>query len=158
MAEKKNAPVPSAGTQPSAGMTKMDGVRRALAQLGSDAKPLAIRNFVKQRFNIDISLDVVSSYKKDLARRALKAKAQAQPQAKAPAPAKAPPQAQPQAKPKPAPKKPAPQKAPVSAAKPAATGNGKPSAIPLADILKIKELVVRLGAKQVRTLIDAFDK
>src|SRR5262245_39601606 len=53
-----------------AGLTKMDGVKRALAELGPDAKPLAIQDYVKKQFGIDVSTGVVSAYKKELKARA----------------------------------------------------------------------------------------
>src|SRR4051794_3011753 len=73
-------------------MTKFDGVKRALADLGPDAMPLAIQGHVKKHFGIDISTAVVSAYKKEL-----KAKAKSKPAAqKKPAPKpEAPPAQQP---------------------------------------------------------------
>ena len=50
----------------STGITKMEGVRRARAELGPDAKPVAIRDYLQNQFGIEISRDVVSVYKRDL--------------------------------------------------------------------------------------------
>jgi hypothetical protein len=47
---------------------------------------------------------------------------------------------------------------PVAASTSPARGSGKAGGIPLEDILAVKELVGRLGAKPLHTLIDAFAK
>jgi hypothetical protein len=52
------------------GITKLEGVKRALAELGPDAMPLAIKDYLKTKLGIDISGDVASTYKKTLARQA----------------------------------------------------------------------------------------
>jgi hypothetical protein len=151
MAEKKNTPAGPPATasnggaaRPQAGLTKMEGVKRAQAALGRDAKPLAIQKYVKDRLGIDISTSVISTYKKDIARKAAKGKAKPRVTAKGkPGPAAAA-----------APRETAPQ--PPAAAKPAA--GGKSGGIPLGDILTVKELVERLGAAPLHTLIDAFAK
>jgi hypothetical protein len=48
---------------------KTEAVRRALKELGPDAKPLEIQRFVKDRFGVDISTKVVSIYKAKLGKR-----------------------------------------------------------------------------------------
>jgi hypothetical protein len=48
---------------------KTEAVRRALDELGPDAKPLEIQVFVKDRFGVEISTKVVSIYKAKLGRR-----------------------------------------------------------------------------------------
>jgi hypothetical protein len=48
---------------------KTEAVRRALKELGPDAKPLEIQAFVKDRFGVEISTKVVSIYKAKLGRR-----------------------------------------------------------------------------------------
>jgi hypothetical protein len=121
-----------------AGPTKMDGVKQAMASLGGDAKPLAIQKFMKDKLGVDISTGVISSYKKEFARRAAKARGK---------PAGAVVKGAAQVKPASAP-------APAAAA-PASKAGGKP-AIPLDDILTVKALVGRLGAGPLKTLIDAF--
>jgi hypothetical protein len=40
----------------------LDAVRQALARLGNDAKPLAIRQFIKKTFRLDVSTDMISRY------------------------------------------------------------------------------------------------
>jgi hypothetical protein len=108
------------------GMTKQEAVRRALSELGNDAKPTEIKGFVKERFGIEMTTDHISTAKSDIRRKAGR---------KGKSVAKKPPQVQ-------------------SAA---AKGSGKTD-IPLEDILSIKDLVGRLGAEPLRTLIDAFAK
>jgi hypothetical protein len=49
---------------------KIQAVRLALDQLGPDAKPLAVRRFVKEHYGVEISTEVVSVYKGKLARQA----------------------------------------------------------------------------------------
>jgi hypothetical protein len=113
------------------GMSKLEAVAQALATLGRDAKPLAIQAFVKQRLGIDISTDVVSVYKKELARRAARAKAVGKAEV-VPTP-------------------------PVSSI-PAMAGTSTSGGIPLDDILTVKALVARHGADSLCTLVNAFTR
>jgi hypothetical protein len=126
--------------KPEKKMTKMEAVRRAQAALGKKAKPLAIQEYVKDEFNIDITTAVISTYKKDIARKAKKGKGQALRAVAA------------QVKPAPVAASAARETAPA-VPKPAASGG-----IPLKDVLAVKELVGRLGAGPLHTLIDAFTK
>jgi len=57
-------------------VNKMEGVRRALAELGSDAKPKDIQEYVKKNFKIDMSTDHISTYKGDIQRKAREAAGQ----------------------------------------------------------------------------------
>src|SRR5437762_3036219 len=93
-------------------VNKMEGVRKALSQLGNDAKPLEIQKFVKDSFGITMTAEHISNYKGKIVRSKGKKKRQAKPAATALAAAHA--------------------KAPAS--------NGKPASVPLEDVLKIKEL------------------
>src|SRR5258708_39507410 len=45
------------------GISKMEGVRRALAELGSEAKPLEIKAFLKREFGITMEPNMISNYK-----------------------------------------------------------------------------------------------
>jgi hypothetical protein len=66
---------------------KTEAVRRALKELGPDAKPLEIQGFVKDRFGVEISTKVVSIYKAKLGkrgRRRVKPKGEVAPAAPAP--------------------------------------------------------------------------
>src|SRR5436305_6391447 len=71
MAKKQNG-----GQQGQGGMTKMDAVRQALEAMGGDAKPLAIQAYLKDRLGMEVKTNLISVYKKDLARRAKKTAAQ----------------------------------------------------------------------------------
>lgn len=48
------------------GISKMEGVRRALAELGGDADNRDIEKFLKSEFGIDMDLKMLSSYKTKL--------------------------------------------------------------------------------------------
>jgi hypothetical protein len=123
------------------GITKKEGVQQALAELGKDAKPADIQKYVKEKLGLDISTSLAKEYKGDLTK--------AKPAAKKPSAPKP-------ATTKPGAKKPATSKPP--APKPPVRPGPAASGIPLQDILTIKELVGRLGAKPLHTLIDAFAK
>jgi hypothetical protein len=129
--KKAGALKPAAGNgQTRPGMSKLEAVSQALATLGRDAKPLAIQAFVKQQLGIDVSTDVVSVYKKELARRAARGKAVGK-AAVVPTP---PPAIQ------------------------ATAGTSKSGGIPLDDILTVKALVARHGADSLCTLVNAFTR
>src|SRR4051794_6063080 len=81
----------------SAGMTKVEAVRRAMAKLGNDAKPLVLRDYIKKEFNINMTADHVSTTKGELLKRQ---GGQAQAGKPAAAPAAAEPKAAPAAAPK----------------------------------------------------------
>src|SRR6267142_438017 len=142
MAQKTNAK--TAAHKP---LTKLDAVRRALAELGRDAKPTQIQGFVKERFGVEMTTDHISTSKGDILRKARK-------QTKSSAPR---PVVQPSAARKPA----GGNKnatGPKSTVAPVAVSNRMSGGIPLDDILKVKDLVVRLGEEQLRVLINAFAK
>jgi hypothetical protein len=130
MADKTNENV-APPKAPAGGITKLAAVRQALAKLGRKAMPLQIQGFVKQQYGIEMTNDHISNCKSEILRKRRKGKSPAR---------------------KPAAKQ-------DEARKPtavAAGGNGKSNDIPLKDILTIKDLVVRLGAEPLRTLIAAF--
>lgn len=117
-----------------ASLTKKDAVRKALAELGSDAKPVQIQGFVKERFGITMTTDHISTTKGEIHRKeAGKGKAAA---AK-PAQAK-PLEAVAAKETKPAPR----------AETPRANG------ISLTDIEAVKGLVGRVGPEGLKKLID----
>jgi len=121
-----------------AGLTKFDGVKRALADLGPDAKPLAIQDYVKKQFGINVSTALISFYKKELKARAKRTAA----------------------KKKPGPKpKPQPAREPVVV--PSAPTSAQPAAkngIALEDIQSVKVLIERVGPDQLKGLIDLLSK
>jgi hypothetical protein len=103
---------------------KLEGVRRAVAYLGKNATPADILVFIKDRFSIDMTSKMVSSYKSLVLKQA-KAKrlAARKPREEAPPPPPPPP--------------------------PLAKGD-----VSLRDIRVLKEVGDRLGPKQFRELID----
>jgi hypothetical protein len=111
-------------------ISKQEAVRRALAHFGRDAKPAQMQGWIKQRFNIDMTTGHISRAKGEILRKAAAQKAAAK---KAAAP------------------KPQVQRA-------AASATPAKAAVPLADVLAVKDLVGRLGAGPLHTLIDAFAK
>ena len=138
MAEKTNgvkAPAPK-----KAGMTKMEAVKRAMDSLGRDAKPLAIQSYVSDHFNIEMTTAHVSDCKKKLLKRApgsntlTPRKKRAAPRPHAPSAHPAPP--------------------------PQADGGPRrhAGAVLLEDVLTTKELLDRVGAERLRTLIDGLAK
>ena len=48
------------------GISNMEAVRRALAELGQDDQPSEIQSFVKSKFGIDMEKTMISSYKTSL--------------------------------------------------------------------------------------------
>jgi hypothetical protein len=108
-------------------ISKMEAVRRAMAELGIDATRTAIQKFVKDRFSTDMSVDVISTYKADITRRTTKAKRAA--------PAD-------------------PSRALKTTSAPKTDPN--PGGIGLADIEAVKALVRRLGASNLKKLIDVL--
>ncbi len=112
-------------------ITKMEAMRRTLAEMGQDAKPLDIQSHVKSEFGIDMNTNVISAYKSTL-------KAGKQPAAK---PAKA---------------ATAPAANGAKAAK--APAHKTESGISVDDIRSIKEVADRIGADRVKELVDVFGK
>jgi hypothetical protein len=130
MAQKTNGTAVPTTTQAD-GITKIEGVRRALAELGREAKPLQIQRFVKERFGIEMNTDHISTSKADILRKMA-------------------------SKGKPAVKQPEASKAATPPGRPTRQGNGQASKIRLQDIQAVKELVGRVGADQLRALIDVL--
>jgi hypothetical protein len=117
--------------KPEKKLTKMEAVRQAIAWLGWEAKPKQLQKHIRRRFGIEMTADHISTYKGSLAKKAGRTKARPIPVAASAARETAP--------------------------QPAVTKPGAESrAIPLKDILTIKELVGRLGAGPLHALIDAF--
>lgn len=115
------------------GITRIEGIKQALKELGQDAKNPAIQTFLKDRYSMDIPGKLLTKYKGDIARRlAEKKAAQVKPVVK-----KALPRPQVQS-----------SMASAAAAKPV---NGKK--IGLDDIQAVKVLMARVGPDQLRELI-----
>jgi hypothetical protein len=108
------------------GISKIDAVRSALKELGNDAMPGKIQDFVKEKFGLEMSTGHVSNYKSHLlkkkGKRGRKKKVvDAAPTAMAAAPVKA--------------------AAPVRVS------------VSLTDIAAVKELVGRVGEDNLKNLI-----
>jgi hypothetical protein len=117
----------------------MEAVRRALATLGSDAKPTQMQGFIKNEFGIDMTTDHISTSKGELRRRA-KARGKKAAATRAASKARAPQAA----------------KASPGGAK---VSNGRAGGgISLKDIEAVRDLVQRVGADQLRALIEVFGK
>ncbi|HYT88644.1 MAG TPA: hypothetical protein VEL76_08035 [Gemmataceae bacterium] len=149
MAEKTNGHDGAAAPQKAQAqpMNKMQAVRRALNEMGPDATPSQMQPYIKQKFGIDMSTDHISTYKGDIRRKAKEAKKAAPKAAAAAKPAAAKPAAKGKAKAKAAP-------AAAAKAPPKAAGGS----VSLHDIQTLKGLVGRVGAQQLRTLIDLFSR
>jgi pyruvate/2-oxoglutarate dehydrogenase complex dihydrolipoamide acyltransferase (E2) component len=139
-------------------LTKVEAVRRVLADLGHDTRPITIRDEVKKRFNIVMTAEHASNAKGEVLRQLGKQAAQpavARPAAAKPEPAPMPAVAKPEptaktaARKTTAPKTTAPKAATPVLAKATAGEQG----ISLADIAAVKGLVGRVGADQLRGLI-----
>ncbi|HVS39379.1 MAG TPA: hypothetical protein VMS17_27730 [Gemmataceae bacterium] len=135
MAETKStsaaAPQGNSAT-PGKKMSKMEAVRRALRKLGRDAKPLPLQAHIKKEFGIDMSTDHISTYKGDIARKKAKRFA-------------------------------AKRAAKAAGAAPTMTEHAKPAgkgavSYHLEDVLTAKELLERVGAERLRTLINGLAK
>jgi hypothetical protein len=120
--------------------TKIEAVRRAIADKGRTIKPLQICEYLKQKWDIDISPDVASNYKKaELRGKKKKKKGRGKAAAKEPAAAAhetVAPQHRPQAK-------------AVTASLAGCT---------VEDIRIVRELVDRFGPEALRSLIDVIAK
>jgi hypothetical protein len=121
-------------------ITKQEAVRRALNELGPEAKPTQMQGWIKEQFNIEMGKDHISTAKGDILRKAGKKR-------------------------KSKGKRPATQKSAARKVEAAGSSAPKPisapsakgqNSIPLEDVLAVKDLVVRLGPGPLRTLIDAF--
>jgi hypothetical protein len=113
-------------------VTKQEAVRRALAHFGKGGKPAQMQGWIEQQFNLKMTTDHISTAKGEILRKKGRKAKKAAPK----------PQVQPAA----------------ASTSPAKSSGGKAGGIPLEDILAVKELVGRLGARPLHTLIDAFSK
>jgi hypothetical protein len=111
-------------------ITKTEAVRRSLQKLGPDATPTEVQKDVKKRFGIDMTTDHISTTKSQLRKEASKNKpAQKQEETK-----------------------------PVAAPPAKAASNGKGTAVEMQDVLTLKDLVRRVGAAHLKTLIDVMSR
>jgi hypothetical protein len=127
--------------KPVANISKLEGVRQAMATLGDNAKPHQIQDFVRDNFGMVMTTGHISANKTNI--RKQQGKMGTKPAA---------------AKPimrKPAGKIEAPYVAPT--VKPAAPPAGHSEEILLEDVQTLKALVGRVGAASLKTLIDLLD-
>jgi hypothetical protein len=111
---------------------KKEAVRRSLKKLGPDAPTKDIQADIKKRFGLDMTTNHISTTKGELRKEASKNAPAGKQEAK-PAPAKAAPSAK-------------------------AASNGIGSAVEMADVLTLKDLVRRVGAAHLHTLIDVMSR
>jgi hypothetical protein len=129
MAEAPNGAGPTRKAQPIAGakISKQEAVRRALSKLGKKAKPKAIQAWIKDHLHLDMTTDHISTTKSQLL-KAQKKSASSKPAASAAPPASV--------------------VAALPEVKPASE-----KGVAMEDILTLKELLQRVGAGPLRTLI-----
>jgi hypothetical protein len=145
MADKTNT---SPISKSSGSLSKKDAVRRALQDLGNEAKPLQIREHIKKRYHLEMSLDHISTVKGEILRETGQAK-----------PAAAKPTSTATAAAKPSTQQPAvPQRTlrTEDSAKGANSARGKEQGINLHDIETVKDLVERVGSGSLKKLIDVM--
>jgi hypothetical protein len=109
-------------------IAKKEAVRRALATLGKNAQTAEIQRHLKQAFDIDMTAGHISTTRGEIRREGKKAKA-----------------------------RPAAKEA-VGLEVAEAVGQPTPAAVLLDDLLKIRELVDRVGADRLRVLIDVMSR
>ena len=109
------------------GPSMADMVRAALQELGANAKPTPIHEYIKAKFDKDVSKIIISNYKSTMKKKGKLGKRRGRPPGSG--------------------KKP--DAAPVKAS---AGGKG----IQLEDLAAVRGLVGRLGANQVRQLVDVL--
>jgi hypothetical protein len=125
----------------------MEALRRAIAALGRKAPREKIQAWVKERFGLDLALKYISDSRSKLFSRSKRKRSK---KAKAASPPAASPPAAKKAAPRP-PVRPAP-------ARPAAQpGNGQ-AAVRMEDLVALQELVQRVGAPQLRKLLDVLGR
>ena len=135
-------------------LSKKELVRQAIGHLGRDAKPLQLQAHIKTKFGVEMSPNHISASKTEVLRETPGGAKSATVTAAKPVATK-PAMQKPQAAKSAAKTKPAPKVVGAAPAGGPVTGNGNGSAgISLHDIQAAKELVGRVGAVQLRTLID----
>jgi hypothetical protein len=110
-------------------ISKKEGVRRALAELGNDATPSQIRDYAKEHYGLEMSASHASATKGEFLRAAERAAGSQAPEPQAP---------------------------PAEPAQPALAEAGDGRGIALDDVLLLKDLADRVGADQLRRLIDVM--
>jgi hypothetical protein len=110
----------------------MQCVREALSELGNDAQPKDIQDFLRRKFRLDMTTQYISTYKSGVLKEAARKSGIIRlPTATTPTPATAPPKASPQV----------------------AAMNGR---ISVEDIRAVKAVVEKIGAEAVKELADVL--
>ena len=109
------------------GVSMMEMVRTAVEELGGNPKPTAIQEFIKVKYDKDISKIIISNYKSTMKKKKGSGKRRGRPPGSGAAKA---------------------------AVAPVASAGGK--GIRLEDLAAVRGLVGRLGALQVRQLVDVL--
>lgn len=122
----------------SATLTKVEAVRRALAELGKNAMPLQIQSFLKERLGVEMTVNHISNCKSEILRKSHKKKKGKGKTATPTATTAAATEVQPASQPR-------------TAVKPAAGALNVPEIV-----ITVKDLVSRLGADGLHSLIDAL--
>lgn len=120
--------MPRGKAKRSGGITKWDAVEQALAGLGNDAMPVAIQDYVKSTFGLDMNTGLISNYKSNILKKGGARKAGAG------------------------------KKNGRVAATTATTGSAAGAGISVEDIRAVKELVDRMGADRLRELAQVLAK
>jgi hypothetical protein len=148
--ETEGATTPAPTGQPA---NKYEAVEWTLNEKGTGFKPLQIKDYVKEKYNIEISPDVASNYKKEYIRRK-KRKSKSSARKKSAAKKSA-------AK-KPAAKKPAAAATQeVAATAPSRAGTAKGGKVVAgklndADVRTLREMAGRIGTENLCSLVDAM--
>jgi hypothetical protein len=176
--QKESGPKPApgseaAGQSSTSGISKMEAVRRALAELGKGAGPTAIQVFVKDRFGLEMTKDHISVCKAGIRKqsgkprrppgrqRGSRARSTRQREESQPSRVEATRQApvkkrkkRRKARTKPA----APVQPTAAASPPVAAKRTASKTILLQDVQAIKALVARVGANHLLAVIDLLEK
>jgi len=133
MADKTNGTTATTNGAQTGTLTKSEAVRRAMKALGMDAGRSEIRAYVHDKFGIDVNLDHISSLSSDIRRLAKNKKKPAKKEKLVtPAPVV----------------QDTPAKAPVKRVENTSAG------LSLEDLHTVKGLIQRLGATQLKEVID----
>ncbi len=111
------------------GVKLTDMVRAAMADLGGDAKPLAIQGFIKEKYGKEVSTTIISNYKSVMKKKAGAGGTRGPGRPK--------------------------KDGAAGPGRPKASANGS---IQIQDLDAIRGLVERLGAESVRKLLDYVGK
>jgi len=151
MEEQTQAPKPAPATLKSSGISKVEAVGQAMGKLGKNASRADLQAYLKQHLGFHMSPSHISNCKtKFLRSKAKKGKKAVKPKKVEVVKAAA----HETVAPKPVAKKPKAKK--TAAPKHSAASNGKAAAagLSLQDVQKTRDLLGRVGAAQLRSLID----